>query len=96
MVLLAFLPLLFMWMLLASVIRGYVLTYLWAWFMVPFGLPHLSVAWAIGVSMIVSYLAASNESSNSDSDKGSWNTVLISLIAPFITLLIGYIVHLCM
>ena len=38
--------------------RGYVLFLLWAWFVVPtFGAPTLSIPAAIGVSLIVTYLA---------------------------------------
>lgn len=38
---------------------GYVLSVLWEWFLVkPFGAPALSIATAIGLSLIVSYMTA--------------------------------------
>ena len=30
--------------------------HLWQWFMVPFGLPPVSLAWAIGIGMLISFL----------------------------------------
>jgi hypothetical protein len=36
-------------------LRGYVLTYLWRWFIQPFGAPPITIAWAIGLSMFVGF-----------------------------------------
>lgn len=37
-------------------LRGWALSMLWAWFLVPLGAPPLSVAQACGVSLLVAYL----------------------------------------
>ena len=45
------------WMVAGTILRGWVLSILWKWFMVSaFGLPVLSVAAAIGVSIVVSLM----------------------------------------
>ena len=41
-----------------TVLRGYVLTQLWAWFIVPFGAPQIALWHACGVSAFTSYLWA--------------------------------------
>ena len=39
-------------MVLSTLFRGYALSVLWGWFMVPtLGLPHLSVVQALGISL---------------------------------------------
>jgi hypothetical protein len=37
-------------------LRGWVLTYLWKWFIVPLGMPQIGVAHAIGVAVILAYI----------------------------------------
>ena len=52
------------------ILRGWVLTQLWAWFVTPtLGLPALGVAAAIGLSLIVGHFSGSG-SSESDPDFG--------------------------
>ena len=47
-----------------SMWKGYVLTILWAWFVVPtFSLPELAIAPAIGLAMVVSYLTHQSDAS---------------------------------
>ncbi len=36
-----------------SVVRGFVLSYLWSWFVAPLGIPEIGIAHAIGISLIV-------------------------------------------
>ena len=38
------------------IFEGYVLSIVWGWFLVPFGLPHISVPWAIGLSVAASIM----------------------------------------
>jgi MFS family permease len=79
-------------LIIGSIIRGWALSYLWEWFIVPFGLPTLGIAHAIGISMVVAFLT---HELNSNSDEGAeiGRAIGIAMIYPFIALLFGYIVH---
>jgi hypothetical protein len=81
------------------IINGWVLSQLWKWFVEPFGVPALSVPYAIGVSLIVGFLTHQRNTSRStdDRDKGEKITsavaeILTSFTLPLITLGIGWIV----
>ena len=56
-----------------TLMRGWALSILWAWFVAPFfGLPDVSIAQAIGLSAIGQYLIGTNDipkRSESDEDK---------------------------
>ena len=53
------------------ILRGWVLTQLWAWFVTPtFGLPALGIVAAVGLSMIVRYFSGTGSADGSDSDIG--------------------------
>lgn len=41
--------------------RGFVLSYLWAWFLVPLGLPEIGIAHAIGIAMMMALVAKNVE-----------------------------------
>lgn len=76
--------------------RGYVLSILWAWFMVPtFGLPALSLAAAIGVAMVISFLTYQHsncqEKEQSFGDKLT-NTFGVAFIYPLLSLGMGWVV----
>ena len=73
---------------LMAVLRGWVLSILWGWFMVPvFGLPVLNIPFAIGLALVVRLLTSS--SSSKDDDKYAWTKPFLS---PFAALLVGWIV----
>jgi len=79
-VLLAMIPL--------AILNGWILTILWGWFVVPiFHLPPLTIAPAMGLSLLVSYMT--KEYVNSES---TWKNVSITFTRPFMVLLIGYII----
>lgn len=85
---------------LASIFNGYVLSILWGWFMVPtFGLPVLSVAPAIGVALIVSYLTYQSIDTQ-EKDEDSTTKLVKSSIMVFIraalALFIGWIIQMFM
>lgn len=40
----------------ASLMRGWALSVLWGWFLVPLGAPGLNIPTAIGISLVVSFL----------------------------------------
>ena len=71
---------------------GYVLSILWRWFAVPlFHLPVLTIAQAIGVSVIVALLTKQYVPSKKGDDT-DWGALMYPFFAPATLLLIGYIV----
>jgi len=84
---------------LSSLWRGYVLTVLWGWFIVPvFHLPALGIVVAIGIAMVVGFLTYQHPPENpadtrSASEKFS-AAIAIAIVHPAMFLLIGWAVHL--
>jgi len=76
--------------------NGFILSKLWSWFIVTtFGLEPLTIVQAIGVSMVVGFLTSHRASTN-NKDKTTSDTiaeVLIALLSPWFTLLIGWIIY---
>ena len=68
-----------------SILRAWVLIKLWGWFIVPvFHLPDLNIPLAIGLCLVVGMFTATMKS-----EKVNW---LGAILAPFITLFMGWIV----
>ena len=80
------------------VLRGFVLKYLWLWFAVPFGLMPISIAHAIGISLIISFLTYQQDARKTSDDEDT--SILISFFSQvtiiFVLLLMGYIIKLFM
>lgn len=78
--------------------RGYVLSILWGWFIVPtFGAPALSLVAAIGLSLVVGMFTAHLSSKKKDEDDNALTNYLVNgFVWPGIALLFGYIVTLFM
>jgi hypothetical protein len=36
-----------------SMLGGYIFSWIWEWYAVPFGLPSIHVAWAIGILLLI-------------------------------------------
>lgn len=84
---LAGLPLL---LLVSSCVNGWVLTKLWAWFMVPiFHLPTLTVWPAIGVALVARFLTYQDM----DNKRKLGESVALAIIQPIISLGFGWLVH---
>ena len=87
---LALIPLSAMW-------RGYVLTVLWAWFVMPtFGLPALGIAPAIGLALVVSFLTHQSDSVKTpegDFAERMGRACAYALLLPLFMLGIGWVVH---
>lgn len=81
----------------SALLRGYVLSILWGWFMVPtLGLPQLSVVQAIGIAIVVSFLTHQvNDYEEKERTGGEKITraVAMAVLIPFFALLFGYIAH---
>ena len=82
---------------LSAIWRGFVLSILWDWFMVPyFALPPLSLALAIGIGLVVTFMT--NQRTGLEAEKPmEGNEKLVKLVThmvvfPGSALLIGWIV----
>jgi len=66
-------------MLVLTLFRGFVLSQMWAWFVVPFGAPALTVVHAIGVSMLAAFLTYQHDAAkkSEQSEKASFGVKLI-------------------
>ena len=71
-------------------LRAFVLVKLWSWFLVPLGIFEINYAYAIGISLIVSYLTHQTEA-NKDENLDTKKYWLSAIFQPLITLLIGWI-----
>lgn len=80
-------------MVVGSVIRGFVLSTLWSWFIVPIGGPEISIPIAIGISIIVGLLTH-EQPDKQNSEIGY--VIGQTLIGPFVVLGIAWIVTLFM
>lgn len=78
----------------AVLFRGWVLSILWAWFAVPFGLPPLTIPWAIGISCIMGMFSGGAHSSKSEDDNGT--KALLPFILALMALGIGWVAHVSM
>ena len=79
-----------------AIVGGYVLSVMWGWFIVPlFGLPLLSIPYAIGLNLIVSFLTQPNYKPSSDKEKAISKVVaeiMVGAFSPLMYLGIGWIV----
>jgi hypothetical protein len=77
-----------------SYIRGFVLSWLWYWFVVPFGLPLLSITWAMGFSLTVGYLTQ-NPDNQKEIDAATMTSQVIAMgiIFPLFVLCFGWFIH---
>lgn len=86
-------PLIFVLVSLSVVINGFVLKYLWIWFIVPvFHLPELTLAQAFGVAMVISY-ATYQHIREAKSEDPDWSAFHILVSRPATTLLAGWILQ---
>jgi len=78
-----------------AILRGWVLSILWGWFMVPvFGLPALGIAQAIGVGLVVTTFTHTGSSNCQKSkDHKAWHDLIGAFAGPLIGLGIGYVVR---
>ena len=84
---------------LASIFRGWVLTILWDWFIVPLGVPHIGIATALGIVIIVNMLTQhlDTKPEKKYTDDASLLELLVqafakSFLSPLVTLALGAII----
>lgn len=80
---------------LSAMWRGYVLSILWLWFVVPlFGLPPLGVVTAIGLCLVVGMFSSTTHcDDNRSAIEKVITPILQAAIAPALALFIGSIVR---
>lgn len=82
----------------AIVMRGWVLTVLWGWFIVPtFSLPELSIPAALGFTLIVSMFTQHLTNKKSESTGKTKSTLAGEIMGtaiggPLVVLLLGWII----
>ena len=83
-------------MVISSIVGGWALSVMWGWFVVPlFGLPALSIPYAIGLSLTLNYLIAnSDDKRNKDEDRteAALYAIIIAFVRPLLVLFFGWIV----
>jgi hypothetical protein len=75
-----------------AIANGIALTVLWGWFVAePFGIRYIDVPTAIGISLIVRYLAGGRKT---DDDMSFGKAIAYAISMPFVILLFGWVIHL--
>lgn len=76
----------------AIVLRAWVLTVLWGWFLVPLGIPEVSIPTAIGIALILG-LFTQHLAKEENKEKNIIADIGIRAIgAPIVSLVLGWIV----
>ena len=81
-----------------AVLQGFVLKTMWAWFLVPLGLPAVGLAHAIGLGFMVRYLTwqhqpAADDSKKEDDGARIARGILVALVWPLFALGLAWIAH---
>jgi hypothetical protein len=73
------------------ILNGWVLSWLWLWFLVPLGIPAIGVVHAMGITGVVGFLTKQYTETDGEKDRGEKLAYLV--VAPFLALAVGYILH---
>lgn len=81
---------------LAVVVRGWVLSMLWGWFIAPLGVPEITIASAIGISLVVALLTNKTDNSGPTEKRSVQQHIEVvvthAFLAPLMTLLFGWLI----
>ena len=81
---------------LAIVVRGWVLSVMWGWFIAPLGVPEITIASAIGISLVVALLTNKTDNSGPTEKRSVQQYIEVvvthAFLAPLMTLLFGWLV----
>lgn len=75
-----------------TILRGFVLTKFWMWFVEPFGVPSITIAHGIGLIYMMNYFGAKKPKD----DENVWGQVFFTLTYTLMAWGMGAIVHLFM
>jgi len=73
-----------------AIIRGYVLSILWGWFLVPLGVVEISVPHAIGFLLLIGLVTPNP---NEKKEGKPLEKFLSTILSPLIAWLFGAIIH---
>ncbi len=77
----------------STIINGWVISILWAWFVVPiFALPLLSIPQATGLGLLFNCTNHQTIKEPKDADTSLTEIVVTAILRPFLVLFIGWIV----
>ncbi|MBH3259170.1 hypothetical protein I5P78_22460 [Serratia marcescens] len=80
--------------LLSIIYFGFVATILWSWFIVPFGITPINLAWAIGLACL--FGLGKGVPRPSVNDESIFSELLMPFISTTLLLIIGYFAHISM
>lgn len=85
----------------ASIWNGYVLTWLWAWFVAPvFSLPVLTLIQAVGLAAVVAFLVKKRPGWKTEKKQSNLEDLGDYLVSgglcPAFTLFVGWTIKICM
>jgi hypothetical protein len=77
----------------AILVHGFVLKLMWAWFLVPLGLPALGLAHACGLGLLARYLTWQRIPKSEEDEDANARRLALNFIYPCIILGFGSIIH---
>lgn len=75
------------------VLRGWVISVLWAWFMVPLGLPDIGVAAAVGLSCLMAVFLPTPAQMKNKEAEDRVQTMIYPFVSWVLALAIGWVAH---
>lgn len=79
--------------LIASILEGFVLSYLWEWFVVPLGLRSISILHAIGICVLLDFITYHYYDYKRSAEVGFMISIIYILIRPVVTMIVGAFVR---
>ena len=78
-------------------LRAWIITWLWLWFIVPLGVTEIGLAWAIGLASIISMFSHDAPPAKASDETDMWAKAIGKLIvSPLLALGFGWLAHLAM
>jgi multisubunit Na+/H+ antiporter MnhB subunit len=74
----------------AAVLNGFMLSYMWQWFVVPLGVRAIGVPQAVGIAIICSIVTYREQPKNSEPDEGL-NKILLQLAAKVVAFGVAFV-----
>jgi hypothetical protein len=85
---------------LMAILRGFVLTYLWDWFVVPLGVTDIGAAHALGIALLLGWItregAVTKYDQNPDKGEAFIEAISGGVSVTLVAWGLGWIFHACM
>ena len=72
--------------------RGWILLLLWGWFIIPLGAPGITMAHALGISLIIGFITSHYDSRKKTQDE-KIEEAIATFAMPTLGLVMGWIFH---